>query len=285
MASAIFACNPRQPLGKTRIATTEGVCAFSYGKEADQLSRLNYYGYRYYDPLSLTWTQADPLYRVAPDRAYDQPRRMSLYSFSLNNPVRYMDPDGRDPGDFAASLATKFIRAVARANDVPHADAMQYDGQLGSSYGQVSRPAGTISIGPSAFDSRKVLVTTLKHEAKHLTRHLDNVADPQIDENSSEVQSVEHLEIYPSDIADYSESLEGMESGPEKEAIVKARFNAAIGLGGAKVAANPTQNKGVARALKKGQWKKAKRLLTRLGKKPKPKPKPKPREKPKSEVN
>lgn len=67
------------------------------GKEADQLSRLNYYGYRYYDPLSLQWTQADPLYRIAPDLAYDQPRLMSLYTFSLNNPVRYMDPDGRKP--------------------------------------------------------------------------------------------------------------------------------------------------------------------------------------------
>lgn len=67
------------------------------GKEADQLSRLNYYGYRYYDPLSLTWTQADPLFRIVPDLAYDSPRLMSLYAFSLNNPVRYMDPDGRRP--------------------------------------------------------------------------------------------------------------------------------------------------------------------------------------------
>ncbi|MCP4903218.1 MAG: hypothetical protein GY906_40165 [bacterium] len=64
------------------------------GKEADQISHLNYYGYRYYDPLSLQWTQADPLYRVAPDIAYDEPRLMSLYAFSLNNPVRYLDPDG-----------------------------------------------------------------------------------------------------------------------------------------------------------------------------------------------
>jgi RHS repeat-associated protein len=64
------------------------------GKEADELSQLNYYGYRYYDPLSLTWTQADPLYRFVPDLAYDEPRKMSLYAFSLNNPVRYFDPDG-----------------------------------------------------------------------------------------------------------------------------------------------------------------------------------------------
>tara|TARA_R110002096_G_scaffold436100_1_gene667639 strand:+ start:136 stop:1257 length:1122 start_codon:yes stop_codon:yes gene_type:complete len=66
------------------------------GKEADQLSRLSYYGYRYYDSQSLTWTQADPLFLVAPDRAGAEPRRASLYAFSLNNPLKYLDPDGRD---------------------------------------------------------------------------------------------------------------------------------------------------------------------------------------------
>ncbi len=90
-------CNSKQALEKSLRETPARVCALSYGKEADQLSRLNYYGYRYYDPLSLQWTQSDPLFRVAPDLAYDQPRRMSLYAFSLNNPVRYLDPDGRDP--------------------------------------------------------------------------------------------------------------------------------------------------------------------------------------------
>jgi RHS repeat-associated protein len=68
----------------------------SYGKEHDQLSDLYYYGKRYFDPLSLTWTQADPLFRFAPEAAWDQPRRANLYGFSLNNPLRYQDPDGRD---------------------------------------------------------------------------------------------------------------------------------------------------------------------------------------------
>jgi RHS repeat-associated protein len=64
------------------------------GKERDLLSGLNYYGFRYYDPLSLQWTQADPLYRFAPELAYDQPRRVGLYGFVLNNPLRYVDPNG-----------------------------------------------------------------------------------------------------------------------------------------------------------------------------------------------
>lgn len=68
------------------------------GKEQDELTDLSYYGYRYFDPYSLNWTQADPLYRFAPDLAWDQPRRMNLYAFSLNNPLRYVDPDGMNPG-------------------------------------------------------------------------------------------------------------------------------------------------------------------------------------------
>lgn len=74
------------------------------GKEADQLSGLSYYGYRYYDPLSLSWSQSDPLYRFAPDAAWDQPRRMNRYSFSLENPLRYLDPDGQNPRDLWRSL-------------------------------------------------------------------------------------------------------------------------------------------------------------------------------------
>jgi RHS repeat-associated protein len=65
-------------------------------KENDALTGLRYYGFRYYDPLLLRWTGADPLFRFAPDLALDQPQRMNLYSFSLNNAVRYYDPDGRD---------------------------------------------------------------------------------------------------------------------------------------------------------------------------------------------
>ncbi|RZU35576.1 glycohydrolase toxin TNT-related protein [Edaphobacter modestus] len=68
------------------------------GKEHDELSHLSYYGARYYDRLSLTWTQADPLSRVLPDAAAGAPRAASLYAFSLNNPVRYIDPDGLDAG-------------------------------------------------------------------------------------------------------------------------------------------------------------------------------------------
>ena len=64
------------------------------GKQFDVASGLSYYGYRYLDDRSLTWTQADPLFRFAPDIAKDNPRRFTTYAFSLNNPLRYMDQNG-----------------------------------------------------------------------------------------------------------------------------------------------------------------------------------------------
>lgn len=69
------------------------------GKENDAATGLRYYGYRYYDPLTLRWNSADPLYVLVPDLGQSQPQRMNLYAFTLNNPVRYYDPDGRDAND------------------------------------------------------------------------------------------------------------------------------------------------------------------------------------------
>ncbi|MEM7133158.1 MAG: RHS repeat-associated core domain-containing protein [Chloroflexota bacterium] len=69
------------------------------GKENDAVSGLRYYGYRYYDPLTLRWSSADPLYEFVPELGMHEPQRMNLYGFSLNNPVRYFDPDGRDAND------------------------------------------------------------------------------------------------------------------------------------------------------------------------------------------
>lgn len=66
------------------------------GKEHDAVSGLRHYGYRSYDPATLRWASADPQYRFSPEEAGAEPRRANLYAFSLDNPVRYYDPDGRD---------------------------------------------------------------------------------------------------------------------------------------------------------------------------------------------
>ncbi|MEV4414511.1 RHS repeat-associated core domain-containing protein [Catellatospora sp. NPDC049609] len=64
------------------------------GKEYDNTSGLHYYGFRYYDPLALQWTSADPLYRTAPDTG--APRQANLYTYTANNPIGMVDPHGLD---------------------------------------------------------------------------------------------------------------------------------------------------------------------------------------------
>jgi RHS repeat-associated protein len=81
------------------------------GKETDQIDGLSYYGFRYYDPLVLQWTSADPLYRFAPDIKLEEPQKMNLYAFELNNPVRSVDLDGRD---------TMIISGIPNPKDPPN---------------------------------------------------------------------------------------------------------------------------------------------------------------------
>jgi hypothetical protein len=50
----------------------------------------------------MTWTQSDPLFRFAPDLAIASPRRAQLYTFTLNNPLSYLDPDGLDSAGFSS---------------------------------------------------------------------------------------------------------------------------------------------------------------------------------------
>jgi len=83
------------------------------GKEHDQLSRLAYYGYRYYDKLFMSWTQSDPLYRFVPDRGVGEPRRMNLYAFTANNPLRYLDPDGREIDTYVVDVVPRLPDSVA----------------------------------------------------------------------------------------------------------------------------------------------------------------------------
>jgi RHS repeat-associated protein len=64
-------------------------------KYSDEASSLSNYGARYYDRVNMQWTQRDPLCTGTPGLARDQPRLCELYTFDANNPMRYLDPDGR----------------------------------------------------------------------------------------------------------------------------------------------------------------------------------------------
>ncbi|MGX7826566.1 RHS repeat-associated core domain-containing protein [Actinokineospora sp. 24-640] len=64
------------------------------GKTYDPASGLHYYGHRYYDSEALQWTSGDPLYRHNPDLTPTNPRTANLYTYTGNNPVNFVDPNG-----------------------------------------------------------------------------------------------------------------------------------------------------------------------------------------------
>ena len=66
--------------------------AYKYnGKEFDHMHGLNTYDYgaRQYNPVTARWDRMDPL----SEKYYST----SPYAYCVNNPVMFLDPDGRDP--------------------------------------------------------------------------------------------------------------------------------------------------------------------------------------------
>ena len=96
------------------------------GKELDTETGLYYYGARYYDPRVSLWLNVDPM--MLRDEAMDDedssnggvfnPMNNAVYTFSYQNPVKYVDPDGECPNCITAAggaLVGGFIGGVVEA--------------------------------------------------------------------------------------------------------------------------------------------------------------------------
>ncbi len=72
------------------------------GKELDEETGWYYYGARYYDPRISVWLSVDPLAE----------QTMTPYQYTYQNPVRFIDPDGRAPQDIIVLNVDGSIRKV-----------------------------------------------------------------------------------------------------------------------------------------------------------------------------
>ncbi|MEW6108398.1 MAG: RHS repeat-associated core domain-containing protein [Nitrospirota bacterium] len=92
-----------KPFGEEQAieATTENYKMF-VGKEKDKETGLYYFGARYLSDRIGRFTSVDPVGPVdektgkVNEKMLLNPQKMNRYSYAINNPYRYVDPDGRD---------------------------------------------------------------------------------------------------------------------------------------------------------------------------------------------
>ena len=85
---------------------------FTYtDQEKDAESGLLYYGARYYDPVIGRFTQMDPVVMNATS-VLANPQFLNSYAYSLNNPIRYIDPNGKSPLEVMGGGIVGFVQGA-----------------------------------------------------------------------------------------------------------------------------------------------------------------------------
>lgn len=143
------------------------------GKELTRTLGLDWYEYgaRMYDPTRGQWTSADPL----AEKYY----AWNVYVYCFNNPVKFLDPDGRKPGDFFKSINAAAYDFGKYYNDNSIRENKEYgsfifkikdnDGNLGYTY-------SLASIGKN----NNVILTSEPGAENVATIHTHGAFDPEL---------------------------------------------------------------------------------------------------------
>ncbi len=106
-----------KPWGETRYTTPNASAVSEYqytGQFSDSYINLLWYGSRHYDPALGRFISPDS---IVP--GLDNPQAWDRFSYTFNNPVRYVDPDGHNPIPLIILL---IVGAVALTADNPLPD-------------------------------------------------------------------------------------------------------------------------------------------------------------------
>jgi len=130
------------PFGGERVYLN--ACPDNYkftGKERDPESALDYFGARYYSNPIGRFLSCDP--SRAGVRSPD-PQTWNQYSYALNNPLRYIDPDGEAPTDL---IEAAVLLSVHLHQTVAIRQALLFMGAAGFGMGAVSLYGGLRAAG------------------------------------------------------------------------------------------------------------------------------------------
>jgi len=185
------------------------------GKELQDEIGLDWYDYgaRMYDMDIARWHAKEP----NAETYYSH----SPYVYALNNPLRNVDLDGRDPKDITAPVILQLHKRAA-AGDAKAANILikyelarnpeLFTGPKEFVFDPApDKPKGPggfynpktniVSIGKDKFGSAAVLQWVMWHESRHAVLNEQNKRDPNIEVHEEVVQHINHIEIYNTHIA------------------------------------------------------------------------------------
>ena len=126
------------PFGTEYVLTGPGVNRYKYtGHERDSESGLDYYGARYYGSALGRFTSIDPI--TATPVHLINPQRWNMYAYGMNNPLFYVDPDGRDA--IAVNLVSEVPLGGHEGIIVVHSDGSATYARFGPAGG--NKPSGS----------------------------------------------------------------------------------------------------------------------------------------------
>lgn len=132
------------------------------GKEKDEETGLSYFGARYENAKIGRFIAPDPV-RAVDDKSSKtnekillNPQRLNTYAYALNNPYRYVDPDGREPlSELGNRMVTSeaFIRfgeAIGASQLNAALTGYDFRGNESSGFGRVEQLGIALMNAPNA---------------------------------------------------------------------------------------------------------------------------------------